>query len=68
MVQLGEVDRRRRRIQLVQAEFLDQVAHGEELGVVVVAPAHQGDPVDHAFGDIAQLPQVFDKDRIAVLA
>lgn len=52
---------------MVEAEFLHQVIHAEELSPVIKTPAHQYDPVDHAFGDIPQSLQVLDENRITIL-
>ncbi len=67
MIQLAEIDRAWRRVQLFDAELLDEIIHGEEFGMIVVAPADQGHPIDDGFGQVALLFHVGDEDRLAAL-
>ena len=53
VVQLGKIDRRRGGRQVVDVEAGDHLVQGHHV-IFGNAPAHQDDPVQHAFRDVAQ--------------
>jgi hypothetical protein len=67
VIELGEVDGGRRRVEALQAELFDQVRQGEEFRAVVVRPAHQRHPVDHGLRQVTKLPEFCQVDREAIL-
>ena len=67
VLELLVVERGRAGADALEREPLDELVHGHDLGLVVVAPAEQGEVVDERLGEVALVAELLDPDGAVTL-